>query len=100
MAAPHGSTILSYGRLSADPCVIEPGALILQKKRIVGFFLTDWMKKRNILQILGDIRKVQRMLHGDMQTLIKNRMPLASVNEALEQYREEMSGGKILIVSG
>jgi NADPH:quinone reductase len=99
LAAPHGSDILSYGRLSAEPCVIEPGALILQKKRIMGFFLTDWIKKRNLLQIMGDIRRVQNMLHADMATEIKARMPIASVNEALKQYQEKMSGGKILLTS-
>jgi NADPH:quinone reductase len=100
LAAPHGSAILSYGRLSAEPCVIEPGALILHKKRIVGFFLTDWIKKRNLLQIMGDIRRVQNMLQSDMATEVKARMPIASANEALKQYQEKMSGGKILLTPG
>ncbi|MFW5686098.1 MAG: zinc-binding dehydrogenase, partial [Spirochaetota bacterium] len=83
-ASPHGTTILSYGRLSDEPCVIEPGALILQRKRIVGFFLSDWMERRTILQILADIRRVQRGLVADMQTHIRRRVPLEDVHEALE----------------
>ena len=98
MAAPRGSTILSYGRLSADPCVIEPRALVLQNKRMVGFYLADWMRKKNLLQVLGDIRRVQRMLGNELQTPVKKRVSLAGVNEALEDYRQEMSGGKILLL--
>lgn len=99
MAAPNGSTIMSYGRLSAEPCIIEPGALILQKKRIIGFFLSDWLQKKNLFQLLRDIRKVQSMLSADMQTQVKARMALPHINEALKMYQNEMTGGKILMTS-
>ncbi|MBK7407047.1 MAG: zinc-binding dehydrogenase [Saprospirales bacterium] len=97
-ASPRGGTILSYGRLSAETCVIEPGELILKNKRIVGFLLSDWMQKKNLLQILADIRRVQRMLGEELQTPVKKRMPFSDINEALASYQEEMSGGKILMV--
>ena len=98
MAAPHGTTIMSYGRLSSEPCVIEPGALILHHKKINGFFLRDWMQSRNLIQVLGDINKVKSMLNSDMHTPIKMRSPLSQVNEALDAYKAEMTGGKILLV--
>ncbi len=100
MAAPRGTTILSYGRLSAEPCIIEPGALILHRKNINGFFLSDWMKKRNLIQLLGDINKVKSLLNSDMHTHIKMRSPLTQVNEALDAYKAGMTGGKILLVPG
>jgi len=100
MAAPHGATILSYGRLSAEPCVIEPGALILHRKNINGFFLSDWIKNRKLIQVLGDINKVKSLLNSDMHTHIKMRLPLSQVNEALDAYKAEMTGGKILLVPG
>jgi NADPH:quinone reductase-like Zn-dependent oxidoreductase len=99
-AAPRGGTILSYGRLSAEPCIIEPGELIMHNKRLVGFLLSDWMRKKNLLQILRDIRRVQGLLSGDLQTEVKRHMPLADVAEALKAYKEEMSGGKTLLVMG
>ena len=98
MAAPHGTTILSYGRLSSEPCTIEPGALILHRKNINGFFLRDWMKSRNLIQVLRDIRKVKSLLKSDMHTDIKMRSSLSQVNEALETYKSEMTGGKILLM--
>ncbi|TVQ22220.1 MAG: hypothetical protein EA382_12405 [Spirochaetaceae bacterium] len=97
-AAPHGTQILSYGRLSDEPCVIEPGELILQRKRIVGFFLSDWMEQRTIFQVLADIRRVQRSLSTDMQTHIRRRVPLEDVNDALDEYRRSMTDGKLLLV--
>ncbi len=98
MAAPHGTTILSYGRLSSEACIIEPGALILHRKNIDGFFLGDWMKSRNLIQVLADINKVKSFLNSDMHTHIKKRSPLAQVIEALDSYKSEMTGGKILLL--
>ncbi|MFW6313179.1 MAG: zinc-binding dehydrogenase [Spirochaetota bacterium] len=97
-ASPRGTTILAYGRLSDEPCVIEPGALILQRKRIVGFFLSEWMERRNILQILADIRRVQRNLSREMQTYVRQRVPLEDVRDALDAYRRSMTEGKVLLV--
>lgn len=99
-ASPPGTTILSYGRLSDEPCEIEPGALILQRKRIVGFFLSDWMEGRHVLQILGDIRRVRRNLSRDMQTHVRQRAPLEDVQGALETYQGSMTEGKVLLVPG
>ncbi len=97
-ASPPGTQILSYGRLSDEPCVIEPGALILERKQIVGFFLSDWMEQRTIFQVLADIRRVQRSLSADMQTHIRRRVPLEDVNDALDDYRRSMTDGKLLLV--
>jgi NADPH:quinone reductase len=98
MASPKGSTILSYGRLSDETCVIEPGALILHRKSINGFFLSDWIKKRNLIQVLNDLRKVKSMLNTHLHTDIKARMPLESINEALQNYKNKMSGGKTILL--
>jgi NADPH:quinone reductase-like Zn-dependent oxidoreductase len=96
--SPKGSTILSYGRLSDETCVIEPGALILQRKNINGFLLSDWVKKRNILQVLNDLRKLKSMLSTHLHTDIKVRVALESINEALQNYKNEMSGGKTILL--
>lgn len=98
LAAPHGTTILSYGRLANELSLIEPGALILQKKSIIGFFLSDWMEKRTLIQLLGDIRKMKSLLTSDVYTPIKHRVPLEKANEAIENYKAEMTGGKTLLV--
>jgi len=98
LAAPMHTTILAYGRLSAEPCIIEPGALVLQHKSIVGFFLSEWVKTRNLMQLLGDLRKVKKMLDSDMKTDIKHRMSLNQADEAISTYKTEMTGGKILLM--
>ena len=97
-AAPQGTTIFSYGRLSDEQCVIEPGALILQRKQIVGFFLSDWMEQRTIFQVLADIRRVQRSLSSEMQTHVRQRVSLEAVNDALRTYRSSMTDGKLLLI--
>jgi hypothetical protein len=62
--APHGTTILS----------------------------SDYLQDRNILQVLGDIRRVRRSLTTDLQTQVRERLPLERVNDALRSYRDAMTG--------
>ena len=50
--------------------------------------------------MLGDIRRVRRSLTTDLQTQVRERLPLERVNDALRSYRDAMTGGKILLVPG
>jgi NADPH:quinone reductase-like Zn-dependent oxidoreductase len=51
-AAPAGSTVLVYGRMSGEG--LEPGLQGPEDsdKRVDGFFLPDWLAKKNVLQLL------------------------------------------------
>ena len=98
-AVPSGSTLLVYGSLSSvkndttsqtsDPT-----------KHIEGFYMPDWLAKKNIVQVLGYLRQVQRLATKDLKTNIQKRFQLTQVQEALELYRTNATAGKVLLLPG
>jgi NADPH:quinone reductase-like Zn-dependent oxidoreductase len=98
-AAPHGSTVLLYANLSGKRYSMDLHPLEMEDKRLVGFFLGNWAAKRNLIQVLTDMRRVQRLAATDLQTTIQKRLPLSAVQQAVELYVHNMTGGKILLVA-
>lgn len=99
-AAPRGSTLLIYARLSGDPVLADPGTLIKDAKEITGFQLGNWLITKGLLFKLRFIRKVKRALDGELSSRINRTYPLESAEEAIAYYREHMSDGKIILKIG
>jgi NADPH:quinone reductase len=97
-AQPRGSRLLVYGALSLEASQIDPASLIFEGKRVEGFWLTAWLRQRNMLSRLRVTQHVQQMLAGDLKTEIQARLPLKEVARGLEQYASNMTGGKILLL--
>ncbi len=98
-AAPYGSTLLAYANLSGEKIVIDPHLLWHEEKNIGGFFLGNWVKKKNIMQMIMDVRRAQSMASNELQTTIQKRFPLSAAREALELYRVNPTAGKVLLVA-
>lgn len=99
-AAPSGSTVLVYGRLSGERGAIEVAdTLVFGNKRVAGFYLPNWLTKKSFLQQLQNTQKVQRLLASDLRTTVQRRFPLSSALHALDIYRNNMSAGKVLLVA-
>lgn len=94
--APDGSTLLIYGTLSGQR--IDPQSLNLNGKRVTGFFLPDWIAKRNILRVLLDMRRVGQLVARELQTTIQKRFPLQAVQQAMALYQASPTAGKVLLV--
>lgn len=97
-AQPPRSRMLIYGGLSLKAAEIDPEALIFGEKHVEGFWLSSWLRRRNLLSQLRVARQVQAMLAGDLKTEIRARLPLAQAAEAVKQYSAEMTAGKVLLV--
>lgn len=96
-AAPPGSTLLTYARLSGDPLSADPGDLIREDKKITGFLLGSWLQTKGILFKLKFIKQVKKQLGGTLTTHINKSFDLKDVEEAIKYYREHMSLGKIIL---
>ena len=99
-AAPKGSTLLVYARLSGDPIVADPGIIMKGEKKIEGFLLGNWLKSKSLLFKLRFIKQVQDELEGDLYSYINRTYPLEKAEEAIKHYREHMSDGKVLLKIG
>jgi len=97
-ALPKGSRLLVYGALSLQPCVVDPGSLIFEQKRVEGFWLTGWLRSKNMLSQLRVVGRVQKLLARELKTTFQARLPLEQAPRALQQYATNMTAGKILLL--
>jgi NADPH:quinone reductase len=98
-AAPFGSTILLYSRLSDQECIIDAGTALVKNLHFDGWFLGNWFREKNLLQALQLSGQVQSLLETDLGSPIHRRFPLAEAQNGLETYVNHMSAGKILLVA-
>ncbi len=98
-AAPAGSTVLLYSRLSDEQCVIDARVALIKDLHFDGWFLANWLRKKNLLQVLQLSQRVQSLVATDLRTPIHKRFPLSAGQEGLETYVNHMSAGKVLLVA-
>ena len=98
-AAPFGSTILLYSNLSTQNCTIDAGNALNKDLLFTGWLLTNWMRKKNIFQMLQLSNRAQSLLATDLQSPIHKRIALVEAQNGLEIYVKQMSAGKILLVA-
>lgn len=97
-AAPYGSTILLYARLSLKDSVVNPQAMLIKQLRIQGWYLANWLRGKGLLQILMLSRRAQGFISADLQSPVRERIPLSAAQEGVEAYLSNMSAGKMLFV--
>jgi len=98
-AAPFGSTILLYSRLSEEECIIDARTALIKNLHFDGWFLANWLGEKNLMQVLQLSRQAQSLLGTDLQSPIHKRFPLAAAQEGHNMYVSDMSAGKILLVA-
>jgi NADPH:quinone reductase-like Zn-dependent oxidoreductase len=96
-AAPHGSTLLMYARLSGQPVVADPGWMIQEGKKIEGFQLGQWLDELGIMAKLRLISRVKKGMSGPLNSPVRTTMPMEEIHKALSLYQKQMSAGKIII---
>ena len=98
-AAPFGSTLLLYSRLSNQECIIDARTVLIKDLHFKGWFLANWLGEKNLLQMLQLSQQAQSLLATDLQSPIHKRFPLVDAQKGLETYIHHMSAGKILLVA-
>lgn len=98
IAMPEGASVIVYGALSGEGCLLDPRSLIFERKSVEGFWLTKWLRSQNIINMLRTARRVQKLLGSDLKTEIRARLALEDAVEGLRLYMNEMTGGKVLFV--
>jgi NADPH:quinone reductase-like Zn-dependent oxidoreductase len=99
-AAPKGSTLLCYARLSGETLEAHPHALIVEDKRIKGFQLGNWLQTKGLLFKLRFISNVKKHMDAELSSHISRTYPLQEAGEAIARYKARMSDGKILLKIG
>lgn len=96
-AQPRGARLLVYGALSLEACQADPGSLIFEEKRLEGFWLSGWLRDKNLVQKFRMSSRVQELLSTDLKSEVQARFPLQDAAKAIEQYASSMTAGKVLL---
>jgi NADPH2:quinone reductase len=96
---PCGSTIIIYGNLSGDEQIMfKPRTLIANNISIKGFYLANRARENSLLRNMLNLRQVGVLMSSDLKISIQGRFPLSRVQEAVDTYLGNMTGGKVVLV--
>ena len=98
-AMPPKSKVLVYGALSGRPCHgMSPFSLIFEKKKLEGFWLSEWVKKSGFLHIFQTTRLIQHLIEsGNFQTKIRENVGFEKWKSSLLHYQKKMTDGKVIL---
>jgi len=97
-AMPKGSVAIVYGSLADEACAIRPEQFIYEGKRVEGFWMPRWVEKKTLLGRIRMALSAQKHLETEFQTRLRVRVGLEGAAEAVEAYKKDMDGGKVLIL--
>jgi NADPH:quinone reductase-like Zn-dependent oxidoreductase len=96
-----GGRMLVYGTLSGEPIPLDPRSLMVGQKSIEGFWLSEWVRDRGPLTMLGLFRTIQALLRAGVLTAeIGSPFPLEEVATAVRQAEVPGRHGKVLLRLG
>ena len=100
-ALPANSTVLLYGGLAGKAAAVHPGTMIFRQSTVRGFWLTRWLGKRSLPEMLWITRQVSKGLSDTFATeRVAAILPLDEATDAPARYASQMSAGKVLIAPG
>ncbi len=94
-----GGTIVNYGMLSGEPCMILPDQLVFESKSLTGFWLAKFLNETAI-----DDKRVlyrdlaQEIIDRGIETPVEAAYPLDQIKDAVDHATREGRGGKILVL--
>ena len=98
-AAPYGSTIVLIARLSQQESQFDARTALTKHLHIRGWFLSNWLREKNLLQALQLTQQSQSLLDTVLQSPIHKRLPLSAAQEGVDTYSHDMTAGKILLIA-
>lgn len=90
-----GGTVIVYGGLSEQECRIHPKELIFHRKKVEGFWLSDFFKGRFGRDQLRALMDVPMLVGKEFETPVRAQLPLDSAGEALRIAALDMTAGKV-----
>jgi NADPH:quinone reductase-like Zn-dependent oxidoreductase len=96
-ALPDNTRMVIYGRLDQNPSDFSPQNILFKQNTVEGYWLSKEAQKKSIVEVILDVRKIQKMLSKGFETQVQKKVKLAELQTGLETYVKGMSAGKVLI---
>ncbi|WP_289645002.1 alcohol dehydrogenase catalytic domain-containing protein [Maribacter aestuarii] len=96
-AMPQNSKVTVFSALSRQAIQASPGVLIFENKSIDSFWLGPWISEQGIFKTMQLWKRAQKQIATHLKSDIRKIYPLQDVKEAIRDYKNQMTGGKILL---
>ena len=96
-----GGRMLVYGTLSGEPMTIDSRTLMVGRKRIEGFWMSEWVRKQSVPTMFFLFRKLGQLIQsGVLATEVGATFPMNDVRAAVRQAAQAGRQGKVLLRIG
>lgn len=95
----EGGTVVNYGMLSGEPCMLSTDQTVFEGKTLTGFWLAKHlggMDRAAIEALYGQLAPL--VLDGTIAVPVEATYPLERVSEAVAHAQREGRGGKVLLL--
>lgn len=95
----RGATLVNYGRMSGEPCAVDPGAFIFADLTMRGFWLASWFRhapEQERDELFGEVARL--VASGKLHAPIHATYDVSEIEEAVAAAASGGRSGKILIV--
>jgi NADPH:quinone reductase-like Zn-dependent oxidoreductase len=95
----ESATLVSYGRMSGEPCVVQPDAFVFRDLTLRGFWLASWFQRtpeERRRAIVGEIAGL--IGTGKLHAPIEATYDVSDIKDAVAAAASGGRSGKILIV--
>ncbi|MEM6582459.1 MAG: zinc-dependent alcohol dehydrogenase family protein [Pseudomonadota bacterium] len=95
----EGATLVNYGALSGEPCMLHPANIVFKDIRVRGFWLVIWFQSATPEQqqeLYGNLTSL--MAQGKLSTAIDSTFQVKDIKQAVELAAGGGRNGKVVIV--
>ncbi len=94
-----GATLVNYGRMSDEPCEVEPNAFIFRDLTMRGFWLASWFRTTPEKERGAVVGEIARLIGtGELHAPIHATYDVSEIKDAVAAAASGGRSGKILIV--
>jgi mitochondrial enoyl-[acyl-carrier protein] reductase / trans-2-enoyl-CoA reductase len=95
----ESATLVNYGRMSGEPCAIQPDALVFRDLTVRGFWLARWSRRAPEDRRRALVEDIARLIATKLHAPIQATYDVSQVKDAVAAAATEQRSCKILIVA-
>ena len=76
---------------------VDVGTLLFGNKVVEGFWLTEWIRRRGMVQVIRAMRDIQTALYPAITTEVTATYSLETAVAGIRAYEEQLGTGKIVL---
>ena len=99
MCLAQGGTLVNYGMMSGEPCIVSPSSFVFRDITLRGFWLAFWFRNATPAQQMAVFGEVAQLIAtGKLHTPIQATYDVSEIKQAVAEAAKGERDGKILIV--